>query len=89
MRKYEIQEDGSRKQIGAIIRRKGDTYLVDCNVTGSLHSIDSDPTFPLDKLFREAIFPWVHGMVDVGKKFMAISLSSKVIVLDLIKMQLF
>eukprot|EP00957_Ditylum_brightwellii_P001409 110607-Ditylum_brightwellii.AAC.1 len=34
---YEIQEDGSRKQTGAIIRRKGDTYLVDCNVTGSSH----------------------------------------------------
>eukprot|EP00957_Ditylum_brightwellii_P026811 2027361-Ditylum_brightwellii.AAC.1 len=37
MCKYEIQENGSRKQIGAIIRRKGDTYLVDYNVTGSSH----------------------------------------------------
>jgi hypothetical protein len=69
MRKYELQDDGSRRQTGPVIRKKGDAYLVDCNVTGSTYGTDSDPKFPLIKLFKEVIFPMMYNMVSPGEKY--------------------
>ncbi len=51
------QEDGSVKYNGPIKRQKGDTYLVDCCVTGSKEGVADDPKFPLKLVFEHAIFP--------------------------------
>eukprot|EP00957_Ditylum_brightwellii_P103552 7889386-Ditylum_brightwellii.AAC.2 len=43
MRKYELQDDGSRRQPCPVIRKKGDAYLMYCNVNGSTYGTDRDP----------------------------------------------
>eukprot|EP00957_Ditylum_brightwellii_P067031 5088169-Ditylum_brightwellii.AAC.1 len=46
-------DDGSRRQTGPVMRKKGDAYLVDCNVTSSTYGTDSNPKFLLIKLSKE------------------------------------
>eukprot|EP00957_Ditylum_brightwellii_P141934 10813555-Ditylum_brightwellii.AAC.1 len=69
MKTYEFQDDGSRRQTGPVIRKKGDAYLNDCNVTGSTYGTDSDPKFPFITLFKEVIFLMVDNMVRPGEKY--------------------
>eukprot|EP00957_Ditylum_brightwellii_P173157 13182028-Ditylum_brightwellii.AAC.1 len=64
-----IENGGEAIKLGPVIRGGGDIYLVDCDVTGSSRGTDIDPNFPLDKLFREVIFPQVGSMVGGGGKF--------------------
>jgi hypothetical protein len=51
------QPDGSLKQNGLIICRKGDKYVVDCCVTGSTRGTIDDPKFALKDMFEFYIFP--------------------------------
>eukprot|EP00957_Ditylum_brightwellii_P114726 8748228-Ditylum_brightwellii.AAC.1 len=69
IREYELQEDCSVKRTGPIIRKKGDPFFVDCGVTGSTEGTDSDPKFPLLRLFRDVIFPMTEDLVGDGGKF--------------------
>ena len=46
----------SRNKKGEVLRKKGDSYFVDCSVTGSSYGIAKDPKFPL-KPFLKKTFP--------------------------------
>ncbi|CAJ1965501.1 unnamed protein product [Cylindrotheca closterium] len=63
------QDDGSIKRTGAVIREKGDLYLVDCNVTGSSEGTPDDPKFALKKLFEHHIFQKLDGLVAAGGQY--------------------
>ena len=54
---------------GEVIRRKGDLYKVDYNVTGSSCGTKDDPKFALLNYFEELIFPAVKDLVKVGGQF--------------------
>jgi hypothetical protein len=62
-------ENGKTVYDGEIIRRKGDAYLVDCNVTGSCTGTASDPKFALKDLFQSTIFPAVASIVGPGGRY--------------------
>ena len=53
----------SRKYDGSLVRKKGDAYLVDCNVTGSSKGTEDNPKFPLKEVFQRAVFPAVDDLV--------------------------
>ncbi len=61
--------DGSLKQNGPIIRRKGDKYLVDCCVTGSTRGTVDDPKFALKDMFEFYIFPELVRLVGPGGEY--------------------
>jgi hypothetical protein len=61
--------NGNVKYNGDTIRKKGDPYMVDCNVTGSSTGTASDPKFALKDLFQETIFPTVAELVGTGGKY--------------------
>jgi hypothetical protein len=63
------QPDGSLKQEGPIVRKKGDKYLVDCAVTGSDPGTSDKPKFPLIDVFRHYVFPKVDMLVGSGGKY--------------------
>ena len=63
------QETGKLIYDGEILRRKGDLYLVDCNVTVSNSGSADDPKFALLDYFRELVFEAVKDLVRVGGKF--------------------
>jgi hypothetical protein len=69
LREYELQDDGTMRRAGPVIRRKGDAFLVDCAVTGSSEGTDADPKFPLIRLFKNVIFPMVSDLVKEGGKY--------------------
>ena len=50
-----------------LVRRKGDVYFVDCNVTGSNEGSAKDPKFSLLKYFKHAVFPEIKAFI--GKKW--------------------
>jgi len=49
--------EGRTKYDGEILREKGDTYLVDCTVTGSNEGTSDEPKFLLKLIFETVIFP--------------------------------
>jgi hypothetical protein len=61
--------DGSLKQNGPIIRRKGDKYLVDCCVTGSTQGTIDDPKFALKDMFEFYVFPELLQFVGPGGEY--------------------
>jgi hypothetical protein len=63
------QEDGSVEYNGPIKRQKGDTYLVDCCVTGSKEGVADDPKFPLKLVFEPVIFPMTKALVGPGGQY--------------------
>jgi hypothetical protein len=63
------QPDGSLKQNGPIIRRKGDKYLVDCCVTGSTRGTIDDPKFALKDMFEFYVFPELLRLVGPGGEY--------------------
>ena len=50
---------GALVRDGAIVRRSGDVYFVDCNVTGSNEGTSDAPKYALASLFKDHIFPKV------------------------------
>ena len=62
-------DDGKLVYDGEILRRKGDLYLVDCNVTGLSCGTDDDPKFALFNYFEGLVFEAVKDLVKVGGKF--------------------
>ena len=54
---------------GPIMHNKGDTYLIECNVTGSGKGTSDKPKFSLLTLFRENMFPKVNKHVVPGWKY--------------------
>jgi hypothetical protein len=63
------QLDGSFKQTGPVIRRKGDLYLVDCCVTGASHGTPDDPKFALKYMFELHVFPEIARLVGPGGEY--------------------
>ena len=66
VRESRIDENGSRRYDGSIVRIKGDAYLVDCNVTGSDEGTSNNPKFSLMALFRDQVFPKIAELVSPG-----------------------
>jgi hypothetical protein len=65
-----VDENGNYRYSGPVIRRKGDTYLVDCNVTGSDEGTSDKPKFSLLSLFRDIVFPYIRDeLVGPGKPY--------------------
>lgn len=62
-------EEGKIVYDGEVLRRKGDLYLADCNVTGSKSGTADDPKFSLLQYFFNLIFPAVKDLVKVGGQF--------------------
>mmetsp|Transcript_8170 Transcript_8170/g.7707 ORF Transcript_8170/g.7707 Transcript_8170/m.7707 type:complete len:156 (-) Transcript_8170:331-798(-) len=62
-------DDGKLVYDGEVIRRKGDLYLVDCNVTGSSCGTADDPKFALLNYFEDLVFAAVKDLVKVGGQF--------------------
>ena len=59
----------SRKYDGPLVRKKGDAYLVDCNVTGSSKGTEDNPKFSLKHVFKSQVFPAVEELVEEGGKY--------------------
>ena len=59
----------SRKYDGSLVRKKGDAYLVDCNVTGSSKGTEDNPKFSLKHVFKSQVFPAVEELVEEGGKY--------------------
>ena len=47
----------TKNKEGTVLKKKGDIYFVDCNVTGSSEGTARDPKFPFDQFFKHAGFP--------------------------------
>ena len=56
----------SKDREGKVLRRKGDVYFVDCNVTGSNEGTAKDPKFSLLQYFKHAVFPEIESLTSVG-----------------------
>lgn len=56
-------EDGKRRFNGQVIREKGETYMVDCNVTGADDGTSDNPKFALLSLFCDGLFPKIQALV--------------------------
>ena len=61
--------DGKLKYDGKVVRKKGDLYRVDCNVTGSSCGTADDPKFALLQYFQELVFESVKELVKVGGQY--------------------
>ena len=59
----------TKNKKGEILRKKGDVYFVDCNVTGSSEGSSKDPKFPLMDYFQHALFPEIENLVRPGGRF--------------------
>jgi len=55
--------DGKVRYDGDIVRRKGDSYLVDVTVSGSDDGCSSHPKFALLRLFVDVLFPMLELLV--------------------------
>ena len=64
-----MQEDGTRRALGPILREKSNLYLVDCTVTGSDEGTPDNPKFSLKLLFEKTIFPEVAKLVGPGGRY--------------------
>lgn len=62
-------EEGKLHYDGQMLRRKGDAYLVDCNITGSNEGTSSEPKFSLQNLFHTFIFPKIEDLVKIGGQY--------------------
>ena len=60
VRQFVMQEDGTRRALGPILREKNDLYLVGCAVTGSDEGTPDNPKFSLKLRFEKKIFPEVQ-----------------------------
>jgi hypothetical protein len=69
VKQRERQPDGSMRETGPILRRKGELYKVDCNVTGSSRGTPDDPKFALKDLFEHHIFPKLEALVGPGGQY--------------------
>jgi hypothetical protein len=58
--------DGKISYNGPLVRKKGEAYMVDCNVTGSGTGTASEPKYALMDLFKSTIFPAVAQLVGPG-----------------------
>jgi hypothetical protein len=54
---------------GPILRRKGDCYFVDLNVTGSVEGTSDKPKFALRSLFEKTVFPRISELVKSGGEY--------------------
>ena len=54
---------------GPILRRKGDCYFVDVNVTGSVEGTSDKPKFALRSLFEKTVFPRISELVKPGREY--------------------
>ena len=54
---------------GIVIRKKGDIFYVDCNVTGTSHGTSADPKFALRDFFETTVFPSIQELVKEGGPF--------------------
>ena len=68
-RKSRRDDDGKLVYDGEVLRRKGDLYKVDCNVTGSSCGTADDPKFALLRYFLDLVFEAVKDLVKVGGQF--------------------
>ena len=68
-RKSKRDDDGKLVYDGEVLRRKGDLYKVDCNVTGSSCGTADDPKFALLRYFLDLVFEAVKDLVKVGGQF--------------------
>ena len=62
-------ETGALKYDGRVLRRAGDVYMVDCNITGSNSGTSRAPKFALLDVFRDHIFRDVSDCVRPGGDF--------------------
>lgn len=54
---------------GEVIRKKGDSYMVDCNVTGSDEGTSKNPKFSLLSVFRDVVLPKVKAITMAGGEY--------------------
>jgi hypothetical protein len=47
----------------AIKHKKGEPYLVDCNVTGMTAGTTTAPCFPLRSLWKHSLFPAIKALI--------------------------
>ena len=60
-------EDGRTRYRGNPIKhRRGEPYLIDCNVTGSDRGTPTNPKFALKDLWEYTLFPSIDGLVKPG-----------------------
>ena len=69
VRKSRRDENDNLKYDGEVLRRKGDVYLVDCNVTGSDEGTSDKPKFSLKRLLDDHMFPKIAELVGPGGKY--------------------
>ena len=65
-RKSTRHNDGSLHYDGELIRRKGDIYFVDANVTGSNRGTSTKPKFALKDLWHDKLIARIDAMVAPG-----------------------
>ena len=65
-RKATRHADGSLHYDGELIRRKGDVYFVDANVTGSNQGTSTNPKYALKDLWEHKLFPRIDALVGPG-----------------------
>ena len=68
-RKGVRDENGALHYTGEVIRRKGDVYMADVNVTGSDSGTSDNPKFSLMSLFAQVIFPRLQEITGPGGKY--------------------
>ena len=54
---------------GDILRKKGDTYFINCSVTGSNYRTADDPKFPLLQFFQKSVFSAIKELVKVTGEY--------------------
>lgn len=60
-------ENGKTRYRGNPIKhRRGEPYLVDCNITGSDRGTPTNPKFALRDLWEYTLIPSIESMVEVG-----------------------
>ncbi|KAL3910874.1 MAG: hypothetical protein SGARI_001917 [Bacillariaceae sp.] len=63
VRQSRRDENDDLKYDGEIVRKKGDVYFVDCNVTGSDEGTSDKPKFSLKRLLDDVMFPYIAELV--------------------------
>ena len=65
-RKATRHADGSLHYDGELVRRRGEIYFVDANVTGSNQGTSTNPKYALKDLWEAKLFPRIDAMVAEG-----------------------
>ena len=65
-REAEFDDEGNHTFSGPVVRRMGDAYAVDCELTGSNSGTSSKPKCSLLELFRTTHIPQVETLVGPG-----------------------